>query len=134
MPRLPDDYIARATRRSDLHTQGVKGVFLLNGGGVLSLLTFATQLLASGRPVLPLLRAVTIAIGFLIAGLIAAAPINHLRSETSRLYDNEETKRLGRRYGMVHRSLFWASLLFFVIGVATALIGMWRYGASAHAA
>jgi hypothetical protein len=40
------------------------------------------------------------------------------------LYDNEETKSLGQWYGNLHRLLFALSLIFFLIGVAIAVLGL----------
>jgi hypothetical protein len=128
LPRPRNDYISRASRRSDLHTEGVKGLLALNGGGILALLTFITQLVVRDAANRALVEFITAAIACFATGLIVAAPINHLRYETSRLFDNAETKERGRKYGLAHRILFYASLVLFVIGVATALVGMWRHG------
>jgi hypothetical protein len=93
MPRPSDDYIARANRRAGLHTEGVKGILILNGGGILALLTFVTQLTLATAPKPGLIQTITVAIACFSGGLVAAAPINHLRYEASRLYDNEETNK-----------------------------------------
>ena len=119
-----EDYIDRANRRADLHTQGVKGLFILNGGGILALLTFLTQIILNGSYLLPLAKYITWALGFLAFGLVALAPINHLRYESSRLYDKEETKARGKKYGTAHRVLFYASLSCFVLGLVIALAGI----------
>lgn len=128
--RSHEDYIARANRRADLHTQGVKGMFILNGGGILALLTFLTKLILNEpQPeydLLALAKYVTGALACLSAGLIALAPINHFRYEASRFHDKPGTKELGKKYGRWHRNLFWFSLFLFFAGVTIALTGILR--------
>ena len=125
MPFPREDYRDRANRRADLHTEGVKGMFILNGGGTLALLTSLTQIIK--EPALfPIAKYIVGAIAFWSVGLVALAPINHLRYETSRLYDQETTKARGEKYGMAHRGLFCASVLCFAIGLSFALAGAWR--------
>ena|SRR5512138_1455252 len=86
------DYVERANRRAELHTEGIRGMFILNGGGVLALLTFLTQIVQGDAEATSIVQYTTVAIGFLLAGLVALAPINHRRYESSRLFDHEETK------------------------------------------
>lgn len=124
MPRPPDDYIARANRRSDLHTEATKTAQLLNGGGVLAQLTFAAQVAMGAPSTRPLLAYLTWSIFLMVAGLLVAAPISHLRYEASRLYDNEETKTKGRTIGLIHRCLFGASIVLFAAGALVALAGL----------
>ncbi len=123
------DYVERANRRAELHTEGIRGMFILNGGGVLALLTFLTQIVQGEAGTKSLVQYTTVAIGFLLAGLITLAPINHLRYESSRLFDHVETKPKGQKYGLAHRVLFYLSMLFFVLGVFIALIGVWVWKA-----
>ena len=125
MPFPRPDYVDRATRRADLHTEGVKGLFLLNGGAIVSMLTFLTQVLLGNSRFISILGFVIAAIGCWTIGLIVLAPINHLRYETSRLFDREETRELGKKYGLAHRILFYVSLVLFVAGVACSLGGLW---------
>lgn len=123
------DYVERANRRAELHTEGVRGMFILNGGGVLALLTFLTQVIQITEGVQTIVRYIAVAIGLLLLGLIVLAPINHLRYESSRLFDHVETKPKGKRYALAHRVLFALSLAFFVLGVSTALVGVWIWKA-----
>lgn len=127
-PRSEEDYVARATRRSEMHAQGVKGLLIVNGGGILALLTFATRIMESDQQAAPLINVIIVAIAVLGLGLIAALPINHFRYEASRHSDSAKTKRRGQRYGLAHRILFWMSLVFFFAGVTVALVGMWKFG------
>lgn len=127
-PRSPEDNIARANRRADMHAQGVKGLLVVNGGGILALLTFATQLLVQDQQLAPLVKMIIIAIALLGLGLIVALPMNHFRYEASRRFDSEETKRRGQRYALAHRILFWMSLALFFVGITIALVGMWNLG------
>ena len=122
--REPEDYRMRAARRADLHTQGIKGMFLLHGGGTLSLLTFETQLMLSKGNFSSLISWITAAIACFVFGLFVLAPVNHLRYESSRLYDKDSTKPLGKVYGFIHRALFYLSLALFAAGVILALVGM----------
>lgn len=101
---------------------------ILNGGAVLSLLTFAAQLMLAERPNVQLVKYVTVAIAFFCLGLIVAAPIYHIRYESSRRHDHPRTKAQGQRYGRLHRRLFVASWSCFVVGVLIALVGMWAVG------
>jgi hypothetical protein len=123
-----EDYIDRANRRADLHTEAIKGMFILNGGGILALLTFFTQILVHAPHLVPLAKYVVWTISLWAIGLVALAPINHLRYETSRLYDKEETKVQGKKYGMAHRVLFYASVACFVAGLTIALVGISSLG------
>jgi hypothetical protein len=104
-------------------------MFILNGGGVLALLTFLTQVVQDVSDTHCIVRSTSVAIGFLLLGLIVLAPINHLRYESSRLFDHAETKPKGKKYGLAHRILFFSSMLFFVAGVSTALVGVWVWKA-----
>jgi hypothetical protein len=120
-----DDYVDRANRRADLHTQGVKGLFILNGGGILALLTLVTKIIEIDKTqFLPLLTYITSAIIFMIVGLALVAPVNHLRYEASRLFDKDETKARGRKFGLTHRVLFYASLGCFFIGCVIVIWGI----------
>ena len=123
------DYVERANRRAELHTEGIRGMFILNGGGVLALLTFLTQIVQGDAEATGIVQYTTVAIGFLLAGLVALAPINHFRYESSRLFDHVETKPKGQKYGLAHRVLFYVSMLCFVFGVSTALVGVWVWKA-----
>ncbi len=123
--REPEDYKLRANRRAELHSQGVKGMFLLNGGGILALLTFQTQLLLADDDFSTLSKSITIAICFLVIGLVLLAPINHIRYESSRSYDKDETKARGKALGRVHKVFFCLSLVLFTIGLFVALRGLW---------
>jgi hypothetical protein len=123
------DYPERAARRAELHSQGIKGMFLLNGGGVLSLLTFLTQVVGRSDDTKQIVQYTSVAIGLLLAGLIVLAPINHLRYEGSRYFDHLATRARGRKYGLAHRVLFWSSIGLFAIGVAVAVVGVWKWKA-----
>jgi hypothetical protein len=123
------DYVDRANRRAELHTAGIKGMFILNGGGVLALLTFLTQVVQDDSETRCIVHYTIAAIGLLLLGLAALVPINHLRYEASRLFDHIETKPKGRKYGLAHRLLFYFSMLLFVCGVSVALAGVWIWKA-----
>jgi hypothetical protein len=123
------DYVERASRRAELHTEGIRGMFILNGGGVLALLTFLTQIVQTDAGTKDIIRYTIVSIGFLLLGLIVLAPINHLRYESSRLFDHVETKPKGQKYGLAHRILFILSMILFALGVFTALIGVWVWKA-----
>jgi hypothetical protein len=123
------DYPERAARRAELHSQGIKGMFLLHGGAVISLLTFLTQVAERTDDTHQIVRYTAVAIGLFVVGLILLAPINHLRYEGSRLFDHATTKPKGKKYGLAHRILFWSSLVFFVAGVSVALAGVWIWKA-----
>lgn len=118
------DYIDRANRRAEIHSQGIKGMFILNGGGIISLLTFYTQIIIHTPELLALSSYIIWAMAFWGFGLVSLAPINHLRYETSRLFDHESTKEKGKKYGLAHRILFYTSLSCFVVGLVTVLIGL----------
>jgi len=124
--RSQEDYIARANRRAGLHTQGVKGLFILNGGATIALLTFLTQIIAGSTAALSLVKPIVPAICCFAFGLVVAAPINHLRYETSRRYDCEEGKPRGKLYGGISRGLFCLSLIAFVAGTFIAMRALWR--------
>ena len=121
------DYPERANRRAELHSQGIKGMFLLNGGGVISLLTFLTQIVQRTDDTTQIVRFTAVAIAVLLLGLVVLAPINHLRYESSRLFDHLSTKARGQKYAFAHRLLFWSSIGLFAIGVSIAVIGVWKW-------
>jgi hypothetical protein len=83
MPRPEADYIERANRRAELHTEGVKGIMVLNGGGILALLTFITQVTVARPGSIALMQWVAGAILSFAFGLAVAVPINHVRYKTS---------------------------------------------------
>ena len=100
-------------------------MFILNGGGVLALLTFLTQMIQDSATPQFVVRYIIAAIGMLLIGLLLLTPINHLRYESSRLHDNEKTKSKGKKFSRAHRILFSVSIVLFAAGVGTALIGVW---------
>ncbi len=123
--REKDDYLERANRRADLHTQGVKGLFILEGGGIIALLSLMGQLLVTDREYTDLIRDLVIGATLYCFGLIFLVPIPHLRYETSKLYDKEETKSKGIKYSRIHKLLFYLSMIAFGIGTLIVLIGFY---------
>jgi len=60
-------------------------------------------------------------------GLVLAAPVNHIRYETSRDHDDWSQKKRyqrGQVFGIAHRFLFIASLLMFIVAVTVVACGI----------
>jgi hypothetical protein len=73
-------------RRAQIDTETLKALLLINGGGIVALLTFSSVLLA--RPGQEgFLRCIFIAIMLLAAGLVSAVLHNQCRRECSRIHD-----------------------------------------------
>ncbi len=121
--RDKEDYIQRATRRSEVYSQGIQGLFILNGGGVLALLTFIGHLLDSEKDFTRLINALVFGGGFYCLGLVFLAPVNHIRYEASKLFDKTSTKSKGKKYSCCAKILFFASYSSFLIGSFINLIG-----------
>jgi hypothetical protein len=110
-------------RRAELHTRGVQGLFILNGGGTVSLLAFLPQAWEKAPELVPFVVSSLCAFSL---GLIVAAPINFLRYDSSKAHDRAATRELGQWYGRWWRRLKWFSLIFFVTGVATLAFGAFQ--------
>ena len=77
--------------RAQIDTETVKGLLLINGGGVVALLAFLPSIL--GKPGYePLARAILWGLVLFQGGLVATLIHNHLRRRCSLAYDCSESK------------------------------------------
>ena len=78
--------------RAEITTEGVKGLFLINGGGSVALLAFLQAVgVGGGQP--QLAKFVVIGIGIMCLGLLFAGLINFFRYHTSFNFQGGNTRR-----------------------------------------
>jgi hypothetical protein len=122
MKPRPKEWIReREARRTELHTRAVQGLFILNGGGAIALLTFVQQVWEKSASIVPYAVCGLLA---MTVGLLLAAPINLVRYESSRLHDRYESRAKGVAYGRRWRWLFRISLGLFFVGVLIVAVGI----------
>ncbi|MHC4123900.1 MAG: hypothetical protein ACYSSI_10030 [Planctomycetota bacterium] len=78
--------------RAQIDTENVKGLLLINGGGVVALLAFLPAILDKPN-YKPLSVAILWSLLFFQIGLVAALVHNHLRRRCSLAYESTETKK-----------------------------------------
>jgi hypothetical protein len=108
--------------RAAISTEGVKGLFLLNGGGALALLAFL-QAVWDKNPALAKLALVGISIfafGALLAGFV-----NFLRYHTSLSFQSGETCNY-KMFKFFSLSCQYLSLVAFAVATGVLVIGAWR--------
>jgi hypothetical protein len=112
-------------RRSQIDTETVKALLLINGGGIAVLLTVFSQVLGkSGYE--SLASAILVGVLILMAGLVCAVIHNRLRRSCSLHYDLHNMRPPpGRLLGITLRepticsfsiAFMWLSVLAFVVG------------------
>ena len=103
---------ATTRRRDEFWAQGVRGLFLINGGGAVALLTFLQAIWGTEPAMVPwVVRGlVCLAIGVVFA---AAVPI--LRAKTAEHWLSASGK--GKRYKRFYEALSLLSVAMFFLGI-----------------
>jgi hypothetical protein len=108
-------------QRGEAVTEGVKSLFLMNGGAVVALLAFLQAIWTINQQ---LARWVIGAIALFSAGVFLAGCVQLLR------YSASYNLQGGNRRWMIYRRLYlgcaYASLAAFFFGVVVVLSGAWR--------
>jgi hypothetical protein len=118
--------------RAQIDTETVKALLIVNGGGVVALLSmFASIIGKNGFE--SLAKAILIGVLFLMLGLASAVIHNHLRRRCSLVYEQTSVKN-GYLFGFVLPSptvcflswlFMWCSIIAFVCaGTLVALTGI----------
>ena len=107
--------------RAAITTEGVKGLFLINGGGSVALLAFL-QAVWEKQP--QLAKFVIIGIGIMCLGLLFAGLINFFRYHTSFNFQSGNMRRY-RLFSFLSISFQYASLAAFASASAVLVFGAW---------
>lgn len=111
-------------QRIDAMREGVKGLFLMNGGGSVALLAFL-QAIWTDDP--PLAERVVFGLAFLVVGVFLAGLVHFSRVHTANALQRTGDNRNAafRWYQRLYFSFAYASLGFFVLGMGVVLRGAW---------
>jgi hypothetical protein len=106
--------------RAEITSEGVKGLFLLNGGGAVALLAFL-QAIWDNKP---LAKVVVIGIGILTFGALIAGFVNFFRYHTSFNFQAGKTNayKVFRNLALTFQYL---SLVAFAAGAGVIVVGAW---------
>ena len=107
--------------RAEITTQGVKGLFLINGGGSVALLAFL-QAVWEKQP--QLAKFVVIGIGIMCLGLLLAGLINFFRYHTSFNFQGGNTRRY-KLFRFLSISFQYLSLASFACASGVVVFGAW---------
>lgn len=107
--------------RSEITTEGVKGLFLMNGGGSVALLAFL-QAVWEKQP--QLAKFVLIGVGVMAFGLFLAGFVNFFRYHAS-LNFQADNKKLYQFFRVLSFLFQYGSLVAFASAVATLVWGAW---------
>jgi len=107
-------------QRTEIASQGMRGLFLINGGGAVALLAFLQSAWTNTPALVPYVASGIVA---LMLGLVLAAAVSFVRIATSLHYQNENFDR-ARRYSFWHRLLEKLAIAAFTIGILVVVIGV----------
>ncbi len=107
-------------QRTEIASQGMKGLFLINGGGAVALLAFLQSAWTNTPALVPYVASGIVA---LMLGLVFAAAVPFVRITTSLHYQNQNFERAWR-YSFRHRLLEKLSIAAFAIGILVVVIGV----------
>jgi hypothetical protein len=121
------------SRRSQIDTETVRALLLINGGGAIALLTLLPPLLEKDE-LRPLASAILVGILVFMSGLICAVIHNRLRRKCSLIYDQHNFRPPAQRlfgFNLGKPRVCWFSekimalsmLCFFVAGSYVAIVG-----------
>jgi len=110
-------------QRTKIASEGMRGLFLINGGGAVALLAFlqSSWTNAGTRVLVPYIASALIC---LTLGVVMAAAVPFARIRASLHY--ESGNRLALSYSLLHRSLEKLSIAAFAIGVGVVVWGVFR--------
>ena len=112
---MPDP---KVERRDEMTAQGVRGLFLINGGGAVALLAFLQVI---WKEVTALVPFVVWGLVPMVLGVAAAACIQFIRVESSLHW--EATSGRGKTLAKVHRRLSLFSIICFLAGMFVIIAG-----------
>lgn len=118
----PQDF---TDQRTDAIREGVKGLFLMNGGGAVALLVFLEKVW-KGRPLLA--KYIIVRIAFLVLGVVLAGLVHFFRVHASVALQSN----LGihsPEFLWFRRTYFafaYLSVATFIVGMGVVLCGAWQ--------
>ncbi len=107
-------------QRTEIASQGMRGLFLINGGGAVALLAFLQSAWTTNPVLLPYIASGIISLMF---GLVFAAAVPFVRIAASLHYEAGNFNR-ARCCSFWHRLLEKLSILAFMIGILVVVIGV----------
>ncbi|MCE3241945.1 MAG: hypothetical protein K0Q83_2452 [Deltaproteobacteria bacterium] len=106
-------------QRTEIASQGMRGLFLINGGGAVALLAFLQSAWTNTPALVPYVASGIVA---LMLGLVFAAAVPFVRIAASLHYQTENFNR-ARRYSFWHRLLEKLAIAAF-IGILVVVTGV----------
>lgn len=108
-------------QRNEALREGVKGLFLMNGGGAVAMLAFL-QAIWKDQPLLA--KYVVVCLTFFAVGVFSAGLVQFFRYHAS---FNFQAGRLYafRRYRMLYLGAAYSSLATFLVGLLVVVWGAW---------
>ena len=119
-PTAPSSQDGSLEQRTEIASQGMRGLFLINGGGAVALLVF---LQGAWKTIPVLVVYVGAGIATLVAGLIFAASVPFVRIAASLHYERNETDK-AKSLSRWHRLLEKLSICAFALGILIVLYGV----------
>ena len=107
-------------QRTEIASQGMRGLFLINGGGAVALLAFLQSAWTTNPVLIPYVASGITSLTF---GLVFAATVPFVRIATSLYYESGNNNR-ARCYSFWHRLLEKLSILAFMLGILVVVIGV----------
>ena len=108
-------------QRNDALREGVKGLLLINGGGATAMLAFL-QATWTTKP--QLAKYIVGCIAFLAVGLLLAGLVQFFRYRASFSFQGGRSRAFGI-YRCLYLAAAYGSLVAFLLGVLTLVLGAW---------
>lgn len=112
----PQEFTAQ---RNEAMREGVKGLFLMNGGGATAMLAFLRAIWTTEPQ---LARWVVGCIAFFAVGLVLAGLVQFFRHHASFAVE-EDRRGAFEVYRFLYRAAAYASLVAFLVGVLVLVVG-----------
>ncbi len=110
--------------RTEILTGGAKALLIINGGGVLALLTLLSELIPfTGKENIIFASIVLFGIACLSMGLVVAAANYYFRYWASSSYD-ESKKEKHKLYWFLEKASVVLSFILFIVGALGLVIGI----------
>jgi len=107
-------------QRTEIASQGMRGLFLINAGGAVALLAFLQSAWITNPVLIPYIAS---GITSLTLGLVFASSVPFVRIAAPLYFESGNVDR-GRRYSFWHRLLEKLSILVFMVGILIVVIGV----------
>lgn len=108
-------------QRNEALGEGVKGLFLMNGGGAVAMLAFL-QAIWKDQPLLA--KYVVVSIAFLAAGVFLAGLVQFFRYHASFNFQGGRSRAF-RTYRVLYLAAAYSSLAAFLVGLLIVVSGAW---------